>query len=1211
MTSGRRFGLTALFLALALFVGTRTLYAQGSYASIHGTVTDTSGAVVAGAHVTVTNGSTGISATATTDGKGYYVLPQLAVGGPYSIRIDMSGFKSFQALGLQLTLNENYDQDAQLQAGSVSQTVEVNANSLQVETSDTQVSSTFDASQLETLPMLSRNASIVQKLTTGTVESSDRFGTYSVNGSQTQENSYLLDGADINDLPLQTQGFIINPDALGEITVLNSTQNPEYSRNSGAIINEQMKTGTNQFHGDGFEFYRDTFMNLGGYFAQPGARPVFHQNEYGGTLGGPVLKNKLFFFMAYQGFHSATGAVEDPFTPTDAQLGRISGDNYADLTDDQNNLTDTGSQKSLSPQTLSGNTIPFAVMGPQGACGPGSAKTTWADCFPSGDVELPTSSFNAISSRLIQQYFPSPNVTTAGLGQYFWNAPTTEKEDQGIIRIDAKVTSKDLIWASNLFESEPDLEGTCFTCGTLPGFAQNDARHFKFFDASWTHTFSPTLLNELRAGYYRFDYAAVEPAQVVQPSSLGFAITPQDPGSAGVPNVSITGYSSIGFSVNGPQPRLDTNTSFSDNLTKIVGNHTFQFGAHWEGFLVSNPFFAKNSGSYGFGGTGQYSSGDPLLDFLVGIPDNYNQGSGAQIIAKASEIFSYFQDSWKVSNSFTFNYGLAWDSQNPFQNLQYGGEAVFCFIPGEQSKIFPTQVPGLVYPGDPGCTNRGGTTAKYDHFAPRFGFDWSPEGGLGFLTGPTGQHSLAIRGGFGVYYNRDSEEAQLQNLEDPPFGGQTTGYTGDPSVKYTSTPSFANPFQDVNSAPPAGAKTSINNPFPYSFPTPGDTNINFQALGDVPYAYISTINPNYDTPYAYNYNLNIQRQLPGNQVIQVAYVGSIGRKLVRAYEANKITAAGHAAAIALCKSEGGAIGSTDPNQSCFGAQAYLNELEPQDFTDTTGNIWSVGQVYTDGNSNYNSLQVSLQKATGHGLLYNIGYTWSHALDNGSGLESTGFGTDLMGVNWTPGYSQLSYGNSDFDARNRLFAEYEYVVPLTTGMRQNYIVNEAMGGWHVAGYTVLQSGFPANIGEGVDNRSLYCESEYWWYYECADTPQTSSFNIKRYNPRASATHQYFDTTPFSFEPLGTFGNVTRNFFHGPGFNYTDMSLYKDFPIGGSDSPRYVEVRMDGANVFNHPNFAEPDGGIYDPTFGQVEAVRSAVNTDPAPGRQVQIAGKIYF
>lgn len=1210
MTTGRRFGLIALILMLAVFLGARQVQAQNTYASIHGTVTDSTGAVVAGANVTATNGSTGISTTATSDDKGYYVIPQLAVGGPYTIRIDKSGFKTFQAVGLQLTLNENYDQDAKLEAGAVSTTVEVNANAIQVSTSDTQLQNTFSSSQLEDMPLLTRNASIVQKLTTGTVESADRFGTYSVNGSQTQENSFLLDGADINDAPLQTQGFLINPDALGEITVLNSTQNPEYSRNSGAIVNEQIKTGTNSFHGDGFEFYRDTFMNLGGYFASPGARPVFHQNLFGGTLGGPVFKNKLFFFLAYQGFRNRSGALERPVVPDDAQLGRISGVNYADLTDDHNDFTSTGSPSSGTPQMLSDNTIPFAFTGPNGACGPGSGATTWDTCFTGGTVQLPTSSFNSLSASLLK-YYPSPNEIVPGANRYTWNSPSLQKQDQGVIRVDSKITAKDTLWASNVFESFPDYAGVCFTCGTLPGFGQNDARHFKFFDASWTHTFTPTVLNELRAGYYRFNYAAVEPSQVVEPSSLGFNITPQDPGAAGVPSIGIGGYTGIGFSTNGPQPRLDTNESFSDNFTKILGGHTLQLGVHYERFGVINPFYARNSGSFSFGGSGQYTSGDPLLDFLLAVPDSYNQGSGAQINARASEIFSYFQDSWKMSNSFTFNYGVAWDSQNPFENLQYGKEAVICFIPGEQSKIFPTQVPGLVYPGDAGCTDRGGTTAKYDHFAPRLGFDWSPESGLGMLTGPSGEHRLAIRGGFGVYFNRDSEEAQLQNLEDPPFGGQTAGYTGDTSTGYTSSPSFANPFHDVSSQTPAGSSATINNPFPWVFPSPGDTSINFQALGDVPYLYISTINPHYDTPYAYNFNLNVQRQIPGNQVLQIAYVGSIGHKLVRSYEANKITPAGHANAVAECANEGGVIGST--TSTCFNAQTYLAFIQPQDFTDTSGNIISVGQVYTDGNSNYHSLQVSLQKQMTHGLAYNIGYTWSHALDNGSGLESTGFGNDYMGVNFVPGYTSLGYGDSDYDARNRIFANYEYVVPLTTGMRQNYIVNEALGGWHLDGYTILQSGFPAPIGESVDNRSLYCNSQFFWYYECPDTPETTSFNLAHMNPRSSANHEYFDGSPFSLEPLGTFGNVKRNFYHGPGFDYTDMALYKDFPLGNADSPRYVEVRMEAFNVFNHANFGGPDGNVYDQgaTFGTIGGLAADVNGDVSPGRDVQLGAKIYF
>jgi hypothetical protein len=266
--------------------------------------------------------------------------------------------------------------------------------------------------------------------------------------------------------------------------------------------------------------------------------------------------------------------------------------------------------------------------------------------------------------------------------------------------------------------------------------------------------------------------------------------------------------------------------------------------------------------------------------------------------------------------------------------------------------------------------------------------------------------------------------------------------------------------------------------------------------------------------------------------------------------------------------------------------------------------------------------VSLENRTTHGLYYNIGYTWSHALDNGSSFESSGFGNsyDLTGTNWVPGFQQLSYGNSEYDARQRFFAAYEYVVPLTSAMRQNYIVNEAIGGWHLGGYTVLQSGNPVSIGETDDNRSLYCNSDEEFFYECPDTPQTSTFNIPILNPRA-AGNEWFGGAPFSLEPLGTFGNVPRNFLRGPGFNYTDMTLFKDFPIGKADSPRYVQVRLEAFNVFNHANFAPPDGNLLDGlpanggTFGVISSVvvptADGGSGDPQPGRAVQLAGKIYF
>lgn len=1186
MKFGRSSGLVVLALAFLLVWAMPAAHAQTAIASIHGTVTDTSGAVVPGATVVATNVGTNASYTATTDSKGYYILPEMAIGGPYTIVIDKAGFEKFRAVGLTLTNNEAFDQDAQLKTGAVSETVEVSANAVQVDTSDTQLKETFGASQIEDMPLLGRDATILQKLTPGTVESSDRFGNYSANGSQTQDNSYLVDGADINDAPLQTQGFLLNPDALGEVTLLTSTQNPQYSRNSGAIINESIKSGTNSFHGDGFEFYRDTFLSNGNYFSQPGQRPVFHQNLYGGTLGGPVLKNRLFFFLGYQGFHNANGSSGLTSVPTNAQLGR-GGASYGDLTNDNNNATG-----GLNSAGLSTNPIPFAIVGPNGNCGPGTAAKTWNSCFTGGTVHLPTSEFNSISAKLLSTYVPSPNDTTGT--RYSFNSPNTEKDDQGVLRADVHVTSKDLLWGESIFQSEPSYNGLPFTGANLLGFGENSARHIKIFDTEWTHTFNPTTLNTLRAGYFRFNFAAVEPAQLINPASFGFDIVPQNPGAESLPKIGLSGYFTLGFSNNGPQPRTDSNEDYADNFTKILGNHNLSFGVHTERFAVHNPFFNNLNGNFSFGGGGSYSSGDPLMDFLLGVPDGYSQGSGAIILAHAYENYAYAQDNWKVSSSLTLNYGIGYDIQTPFANSQYGGEGIICFVPGAQSKVYTLAPEGLLWPGDPGCNRSGGPTAKYDHFAPRVGFDWSPESGLGWLTGGEGRHLFAIRGGFGLYYNRDSEEQQLQNLEDPPYGLNSQG-----AGSLGGSPGFANPFADVSGN--AGVSYATN-PFPYSFPTPSAT---VPVVG--PWI-LSTIAPNYDVPYAYNFNLNIQRQLPGNQVLQVAYVGSLGRKLNRAYEANQITAAGHANAVALCASEGG---------DCAATRELLPFYQPQDYTDQSGNFLSVGRVYTDGASNYNSLQVSLQNQMTHGLYYNIGYTWSHSLDNGSGFESSGFGNgyDLTGTNFVPGFQHLSYGGSEFDARNRFFAAYEYIVPLTAGMRSNYIVNEALGGWHLGGYTVLQAGNPVSVGEPDDNRSLWCNSDAFFFYECPDTPQTSSFHIALKNPRAPG-NQWFDTTPFSLEPLGTFGNVSRGMFHGPGFNYTDFDLFKNFPIGHADTPRIVEIRMEAFNLFNHANFGQPDGSILDggafgEIFGVVSPTADGGNGDPQGGRAIQLAGKIYF
>ncbi len=1179
MRFSRLQGPTLIFLALlAALISNFAPQAQAqTYAAVHGTVTDRSGAVINNAAVTALNTSTGISTDAKTNDHGYYVFPQLHIGGPYSITVTAGGFAAFKSAGLILNLNDNREINAQLNIGAAAQTVEVEASAQQVETADTQLKQVVTAKQIEEMPLLSRDASGLQKLEPGNVESSDRFGNYSANGSQTQSNSYLVDGIDINDGPLETEGIAINPDALAELSVVTSTLNPEFARNGGAIVNQGLKSGTNVPHGSGFWNYRDTFLNNGNYFSQ--TRPNFHRNIYGGTLGGPILKDKLFLFAAYQGLRSRTGGTQNSPVFNTAQA-------QGDFTADSNKATNGSNSAGLAPNHV----LPFAL--PSQGC---TAGELWTDCFPTGKaVQLPSTSYDPLALKLLTDYMPAANSTIGSGAYYNFNTANTSAEDQGILRADYHLSASDAFWGSGIFQSSPATRTLSFGGSDLPGFGMVTAEHFKLFAASWTHTFNSSTLNELRAGYYRFNYAAVSPAKVVDPSAYGFNITPQNPAS-GIPHISVTGLNSsagsfLGFSYEGPQPRKDSNLSGADNFTKIVGNHSLKFGVSAEQFAVSNPYYSDNSGAYTFAGKGKYSSGDPILDFVLGVPDQYTQTSGSFIDARAYEYYVYAQDSWRATPDLTLNAGLAWDIETPYSNGQFGGLGIVCWAPDNTtSNIYPGGAPGLTYNGDPGCNKAGGPTPKYTHFGPRVGFAWSPSNGPSAVIGQNGAHDFSVRGGFGIYYNRDSEEGQLQNLSDPP-GLKNSFGIADLGGAYS--PAFADPFSDI------AGKGSEPSPFPYAQPKPGST-LDWPSYAEMD---ISTYPKNYSTPSIYNFNLNIQRSLSSNMILQVGYVGSIGRHLSRAWEGDPVTAVGHAQCLADtegCAQDGAAIHADYPQYTLQPAVA------------APGVPWylSVGQQGTTGASNYNSLQASLSKAPSHGLSFTMAYTYSHGLDNSSGLESSGF--NGLGYNQYPGYQYLSYGDSDYDARHRFVASYNYEIPILRSWKNNWIAREGVGGWHIAGVTALQTGFPVTIMDEGAYASLYCDQ--YSFYSCPDTPNTTTSHIKSLDPRSS-DHTWFDASVFSQETTGTFGNTRRNFFHGPGFNYTNLQLYKNFPLG-SDSTRYMQVQLQAFNAFNHANFATPDSNFTDGPgyFGVITAVQSSadVNGDPQPGRAVQLVAKFYF
>src|SRR5579875_1229517 len=465
---------------LVLFVGMFALQHQGiaqlGTANVHGIVTDSSGAVVPNANVTLTNTGTGVSQHATTDSKGYYVFPQVSTG-TYSVTIEASGFKKFTTTNLNLPLNASREVDATLSVGSAATTVQVQASQVAVETSDTQLKTEISSNEIEAMPLISRDVTVLQKTAPGVVESSDRFGTFASDGNQTPQNSFIYDGVDINDGPLQQAGFTPDPDSLSQFQVVLSTLNPEYARNSGAIDLEASKSGTNQFHGEGFEFYRNSFLNSVPFqLAGVHAAPPYHRNLFGGNLGGPILKNKLFFFVSYQGRRSSTSTNQSSFTFSPQELaGSFSASNPV-------------GGGTPGTTAFSDNPMPFSLNG----CPAGEA---WSKCFPGGIANLSPSELNPIALSLATKYAPSPNTTIGGYPAYAFTAGETNNSDQGIIHIDYHPTTSDSIWSSVSFQSQPETLVLPFTGATGPGFGEVDTFHVKIFSATWTHIFSPTLVN--------------------------------------------------------------------------------------------------------------------------------------------------------------------------------------------------------------------------------------------------------------------------------------------------------------------------------------------------------------------------------------------------------------------------------------------------------------------------------------------------------------------------------------------------------------------------------------------------------------------------------------------------------------------------------------------------------------------------------------------
>ena len=798
-----------LLFIVSLFAAGSSLRAQTT-GTIRGTVQDPSGAIVPGAQVAAILTQTDVNRTTQANAEGQYVFPALPVG-IYTVVVKAPGFQEYRQSDVEVEIGHVTLANVSLELGTLAQVVTAEAQAPLVETSSTQMGAVVTERMVTELPLNARDTYQLLQLQPGVQSQlgsdlfygSDQAGVVSVNGGRGRSNNYTVNGGDANDQFANLPAIQPSPDSIEEFRVMTSTFDAEFGRNSGSVVNVVTKSGGNTVHGNLYEFLRNQDLNARNFFEGPS--PDFKQNQFGGTIGGPIKRDQSFYFLSYegrrihQGIPSATVAV-----PTEAERqGDFSaGPAFAGtLTDD------------FLAQTLSARTgCASAVQANLGSSI--SAGTPYASIFP-GNI-IPAGCFDPTAADLMNQFVPLPN--SAGL--YFQSSPLEiNRADQGTIRIDQKISEHQQFNAYYYFDDDYlEKPFAKFEAGgaALPGFG--DLTNERFQQINLTHTWASgsTAVNEFRFSFFREgqerflhpqrtnlvqDSCATVPAAQCfsDPNNPTLGITPNlGVGHEGVPYVSVSGGFSIGDNLEGELPQFGNTFQAADNLSKVKGNHTLKFGADVRRQQFDQTLYFATNGNENFFGGGPNDVGysDLIPNYLLGLPDNYLQGSAQKEYVRASALYLYAEDSWKLRRNLTLNAGLRWELNTPIADVRGRTQT---FRPGQNSNVFPCQLAadnplvavfgsndcgpgtsgesvfpqGLVIPGDPGVP-KGLTQTYYKSFAPRLGLAWSPgwNSGLGkLLTG--GPDKTSIRMGWGMFYNPIEQLVLEQFNGEPPFGGST------------------------------------------------------------------------------------------------------------------------------------------------------------------------------------------------------------------------------------------------------------------------------------------------------------------------------------------------------------------------------------------------------------------------------------------------------
>jgi hypothetical protein len=1111
----RNFFSRLIFVILFALVCRTGICAQEISAGIYGTVTDESGGMVSGAKVTAINTDTGLQRATVSNAQGAYVLVELPVGH-YRVEAEAQGFKKYVQEGISLDVNQQATIVVHLAVGPTTQEIQVTSDAPMIESTSTNLGQTVGEREILDLPLNGRNFTQLGLLQTGVVPltpglleagGSARAGqAYAVNGQRPESNNFLIDGADNFDTV--DGGLVMEPpiDAIAEFRILTHTANAEFGHSTGSTTNIITRSGTNEYHGTAWDFLRNNAMDAKSFFADS-VEPL-HRNQFGGVFGGPVRKDKTFFFLYYEGVRDTRGETTLATVPSNAERTG----NFADQCPLNNGtfnsqglcLDNTSGQVSQNGQLFnefSGQPIPYN--------------------------QLPF--INPISQTLLP-YYP---VANDGPFTFVGTQTLTSNTDQFGVRLDHYLTSRDTLNFRYSYGQLSQIDPLPTGGANVPGFPVGENQRNQNFVAQETHTFSPMAVGVLRASYLRNKFLLGTNINHTTPASQGFQYVPSLEEAIGPPFVQVGGYASIGDPITGPRNTYQNTYDFSGSLTWIKGRHQYRFGG---GYQYDQINVLQGIATNGFFVFSTFPVNNAFASFMFGQPVVFLQGGGNFYRGLRGQAFNlYAQDTWKVSSRFTVNYGLRYEVPSPYTEIHNYQNL---WIPGRQSVIFPSAPAGLVYPGDPGVP-RGLIPTERDAFAPRVGLAWDVRGNGKWL----------VTSAYGVFYDPyyTGEGGPLQDpISAPP-------YLQTPQV---SVPNFGNPFNGQN-------------PFNGSFAQPMT---------------LLVLNSNLRLPYAQDWNLNIERALGGDWLLEIGYIGTKGTKLPRFIEANP--------AVYI------------PGESTQGNADQRRLYSGCTVTGTTPCTYSsVGEIAGISDSSYNALQISLKRRFARGFSMLASYTLAKTLDDVSSFNITGSASQsVAGENdlaQNPFDVKAEWGRSMFDARHRLVVSYQWDLPWYKHPNNWY--GHVLGNWQVNGITTLMSNTPFTVYDS-SNPSLQ-----------GSAPEISGFFSSRpnivSNPNTGTCPAgipvrtagcWFNTNAFAHAATGQFGDVGRNTMDGPAFRQWDFSAIKTIPIRESMN---LQFRTEIFNIFNNVNFELPNNDINSPGFGQIVAAQ--------PGRIVQLALKFQF